>query len=36
MLKYPNTINIFYSQKDLKHFGLKILLVYEILGYFEL
>ena len=36
MLRYPNTLNIYYSQEQLKHFGLDILVVYEILEHFEL
>ena len=36
MLKYPNTLNIYYSQKELKHFGLEISAVYGVLGHFEL
>ena len=36
LLKCSNTLNIYYSQKELEHFGLKILVVYGILGHFEL
>ena len=36
MLKCPNALNLFYSQKELKHFGLEILVVHEALGHFEL
>ena len=36
MLKCPNTFNTYYSQKELKHFALEILVVYRILGHFEL
>ena len=33
--KYPNICNIHYSQKELKHSGLEILVVY-YLNFFEL
>ena len=36
VLKYPNTLNMYYSQKQLKHFGLEILVVHGVLGHFEL
>ena len=34
MLKWPNTHSIYYSQKELKHFGLEILAVFGTLGHF--
>ena len=34
--KWPDIVNIHYSQKELKHFGLDISVVYRILKYFEL
>ena len=33
VLKCPNTPDILYSQKELKHFGLEILVVYSIIRY---
>ena len=36
LLKCPNTVKIYYSQKELKHFGLEILVIYWILGHYEL
>ena len=32
----PNICNVYYSQKELKYFGLKMLVVNNILGHFEL
>ena len=29
-------LNVFYSQKELKYFGLEILVVYGILGHFQI
>ena len=36
MLKCPNALKICYSQKELKHFGQEVLVVYETLTHFEL
>ena len=36
MSKCPNIPNIYYSQKELKYFGLEILLVWEVLGHLKL
>ena len=33
--KCLNIFNIYYSQKELKHFDLEILVLWKILGYFE-
>ena len=35
MLKCPNTLDIYYSQQELKHFGLKVLAVYRMLEHFS-
>ena len=34
--KCPNICNIYYSQKDLKHFGLEMLIAYGVLEHFEI
>ena len=34
MPKCFNICNIYHSKKELKHFGLEMLVVYEILGHF--
>ena len=36
MSKCPNILSIYYLQKELKDFGLEILVSYGVLGYFEL
>ena len=35
-VKCPNILNIYYSPKELKHFGQEMLVIYEILEHFEL